>query len=86
MLRGRSTTKLISTLQQFSRTIFFLGHAQDVYTYFVDLEKAHERVPREKLWGVLREYGVDGRLLLAVKSLYSCSEVWIRVDGVNHNR
>jgi len=25
------------------------------------------RVPRKKLWGVLREYGVDGCLLLAVK-------------------
>jgi len=26
--------------------------------------------PCEKLWGVLREHGVDGRLLLAVKSLW----------------
>jgi len=31
---------------------------------------------------VLREYGVDGRLLLAVKSLYSCSKVCVRVGGV----
>jgi len=46
-------------------------HAKDVYACFVDLEKAHDRVTREKLWGVL---GVDGRLLLAVKSRYSCSE------------
>jgi len=30
---------------------------------------------------VLRDYGVDGRQLLAVKSLYSCSEVCIRVGG-----
>jgi len=34
------------------------------------------------LWGVLREYGVDDRLLLAVKSLYSCSEVCVRVGRV----
>ena len=26
-----------------------------------DLEKAYDRLHREKLWGVLRECGVDGR-------------------------
>jgi len=31
---------------------------------------------------VLREYCDDGRLLLASKSLYSCSEVYIRVGGI----
>jgi len=46
-------------------------YAKDAFTCFVDLEKAYDRVPCEKLRGVLREYGVDGRLLLAVKSLYS---------------
>jgi len=54
----------------------------NVYTCFVDNEKAYDRVPREKLWGMLREYGVDGHLLMAVKSLYSCSEVCVHVGGV----
>jgi len=40
------------------------------------------RVPREKLWGVLRDYDVDGCLMLAVKSPYSCSEDCVRVTGV----
>jgi len=44
---------------------------------FVDLAKAYDRVPREKLWVMLREYGVEGRLLLAVKSMYSCSKVCV---------
>jgi len=35
-------------------------YAKDVFTCFVDLEKAYDRVPCEKLWGVLLEYGVDG--------------------------
>jgi len=47
--------------------------AKGTYICFVDLEKANDRIPREKVWGVLREYSVDGRLLLAVNSLYSCS-------------
>jgi len=46
-------------------------YGKDVFACFVDLEKAYDRVPREKLCGVFREYIVDGRLLLAVKSLYS---------------
>jgi len=37
-------------------------YAKDVYTCFVDLEKAYDRVPCEKLRGVLRESGVDGGL------------------------
>jgi len=43
----------------------------DVYTCGFDLEQALDKVPREKLWGALREYGVDGRLLLVVKPLCS---------------
>ena len=70
---GRSTTDQTFTLQQIFEKSW--EYAKDVYTCFVDLEKAYDRVPREKLLEVLREYGVDGRLLLCVKSLYSCSEV-----------
>jgi len=46
-------------------------------------EKAYDWFPREKIsCGVFREYGVGGRLLLAVKSLYSLSEVCVRVSSV----
>jgi len=51
-------------------------------TCFVDSGKVYGWVPCEKLWGVLREYGVDGFLLRAVKCVYSCSEDCVRVDGV----
>jgi len=57
----------------------FWEYAKNLYTCFVDLDKAYGRVLRNKLWGVLREYGVDDRLLLAVKSLYSFSKVCVRV-------
>jgi len=40
------------------------------------------RVPREKLWRVLREYSVDSRLFLAVKSTYPCSKICVRIGGV----
>jgi len=30
-------------------------YAKNLYTRFVDLEKAHDPVPRENVWGLLRE-------------------------------
>ncbi|KAI3362903.1 hypothetical protein L3Q82_011500, partial [Scortum barcoo] len=53
--------------------------AQPVHMCFVDLEKAFDRVPRGILWGVLREYGVQGPLLRAVRSLYDQSRSLVRI-------
>jgi len=46
-------------------------------------EKANDWISHEKLWWVLPEYGVDSLLLLAVKSLYSCSEVCVLLAGTD---
>jgi len=45
--------------------------------------KAYDCVPGKKLWGVLRENSIDadGRLLLTIKPLHSCSKVCVRVGG-----
>ena len=56
-------------------------YAKDLFACFVDLEKAFDRVPRDKLWKVLREYGVDGQLLRAIKSFYCRPEDCVRVNG-----
>ena len=76
---GRSTTDQIFTLRQIFEKSW--EYAKDVYACFVDLEKAYDRVPREKLWKVLQEYGIDGHLLVAIKSLYRCSKVCVRVSS-----
>ncbi|KAI3370906.1 hypothetical protein L3Q82_007415 [Scortum barcoo] len=55
--------------------------AQPVHMCFVDLEKAFDRVPRGILWGVLREYGVRGPLLRAVRSLYDWSRSLVCIAG-----
>jgi len=78
---GRSNTDHILLSSKIFRNLRSTVY-KDVYTCFVDLEKAYDLVPCENLSGVLREYGVDGRLLLAAKSLYSCSDVCVRVGRV----
>ncbi|XP_076732247.1 LINE-1 reverse transcriptase homolog [Maylandia zebra] len=48
---------------------------------FVDLEKAFDRVPRGVLWEVLREYGVSGPLLRAIRSLYNLCKSLVSIAG-----
>ena len=76
---GRSTTDQIFTLKQIFEKSWEYG--KDLFACFVDLEKAYDRVPRDKLWKVLQEYGVNGQLLRAIKSFYSRPEVCVRVNG-----
>jgi len=52
-----------------------------VYMCFVDLEKAFDRVHREVLWGVLREYGVPEPLIGAVRFLYDRCQSFVRISG-----
>ena len=76
---GRSTTDQIFTLKQIFEKSWEYG--KDLFACFVDLEKAYDRVPRDKLWKVLQEYGVNGQLLHATKSFYCRPEVCVRVNG-----
>ena len=76
---GRSTTNQIFNLKQTFEKSWEYG--KDLFACFVDLEKAYDRVPRDKLWKVLREFGVDVQLLLAIKSFYCRLEVCVRVNG-----
>ena len=59
----------------------YLGKGKDVYFAFLDLEKAYDRVDRDALWNVLRLYGIGGRLLQGVKSLYVGSKACVRVGN-----
>ncbi|TWW77322.1 hypothetical protein D4764_12G0007120 [Takifugu flavidus] len=64
---GRGTVDQLYTLSRVFEGAW--EFAQPVHMCFVDLEKAFDRVPRGVLWGVLREYGVSGPLIRAVRSL-----------------
>ena len=62
---GRGCNDQIFTVRQIMEKT--IEKDKVVYMAFVDLEKAYDKVNREKLWRVLEEYGVEGRLLLAIQ-------------------
>ena len=74
---GRGTMDQLYTLARVLEGAW--EFAQPVHMCFVDLEKAYDRVPQSILWGVLREYGVDGLLLRAIRSLYHRSQSLVRI-------
>ena len=76
---GRGTVDQLFTLAGLLAGAWEFAHP--VYMCFVDLEKAYDRVPRGILWGVLREYGVPGPLVRAIRSLYKQSESCVRILG-----
>ena len=60
----------------------YLEKNRCVYMAFMDLEKAYDRVEREALWKVLNMYGVERKLVRAVKIFYEDSMACVRVGRV----
>ena len=75
---GRSTMDQIFALQQIFEKSW--EYAKEVNACIVDLEKAYDRIPRDKLWAVLLQYGIDCQLLTSVKSQYMHFVVCVRVN------
>ena len=66
---GRGTVDQIAALRLFLEKSW--EHAIiDQHICFLDLEKAFDRVPREKMWKAIEETGISSRLLTAIKSTY----------------
>ena len=59
--------------------------AQTVYICFVNVENAFNHVPRGVLWGLLRDYGVSGPLMRAIRSLRDQSQSLVRIAGSKLN-
>ena len=77
--KGRGCVDQIFALKQVCEKVREKGGK--VYLGFMDLEKAYDRVNREALWQVLRMYGVSGKLLNGIKSMYDGSKACVRVNG-----
>ena len=77
--RGRGCTDQIFIVRQICEK--YLGKGKDMYFAFLDLEKTSDRVDRDAMRNVLRLYGIGGRLLRGVKSLYVGSKACVRVGN-----
>ena len=77
--RGRGCVDQVFVVRQVCEK--YLAKGKKVYFAFMDLEKAYDKVDRGALWKVLRLYGVGGKLLNAVKSLYALSKACVRVGS-----
>ena len=74
---GRGTVDQLYTLRRIIEGAWEFAHP--VHMCFVDLEKAFDRVPRDVLWGVLREYGGTAPLIRAIRSLYDRCQSLVRI-------
>ena len=77
--RGRGCTDQIFIVRKICKK--YLENDKDMYFAFLDLEKACHRVYRDTMLNVLRLYGIGGRLLWWVKSLYVGSKACVRVGN-----
>ena len=73
--RGRGCTDQILIVRQICEK--YLGKGKDMYFAFLYLEKAYDR---DAVWNVLRLYGIGGRLLRGVESLYVGSKACVRLE------
>lgn len=52
-----------------------------LYVAFIDFKKAFDTVSRNKLWTVLHANGIDGKMLCALKSMYSVVKARVRAGA-----
>ena len=77
--KGRGCVDQIFVVRQMCEK--FSAKGKEVYVAFMDLEKAYDRVDRRALWQVVGLYGVGGKLLRALKSMYEDNRMCVRVGG-----
>ena len=74
---GRGTTDAMFVVRQVQGK--YLAANKRLYTAFVDLEKAFDRVPRKVIWWALRYLGVDKWIVRLVQGMYSNARSRVRV-------
>ena len=74
---GRGTTDAIFVVRQLQEK--YLAVNKRLYTAFVDLEKAFDRVPRKVIWWALRKLGIEEWIVRLVQGMYANARSLVRV-------
>ena len=74
---GSGTTDAVFVVRQLQEK--YLATNKRLYTAFVDLEKAFDRVPRKVIWWALRKPGVEEWIVRLVQGMYANARSRIRV-------
>lgn len=77
--KKRSTSDQISSLVNLVETRKKLK--QCTYAAFIDFRKAYDFINRSKLWTRLNDIGISGKMVLAIKSLYSSVASCVRINS-----
>ena len=76
---SRSTTEAIYLLRRLME--LYRERKVDPHLVFIDLKKAHDRVPREVVWRCLAKKGVSPAYIRAIKDMYEGSKIRVRMPG-----
>jgi hypothetical protein len=66
---GRSIIEAIFLIRQVMEQ--FREQKKDLHIVFIDLEKAHEKIPRNVMWWVLDKHKVPTKYVTLIKDMYN---------------
>ena len=78
--RGRRTEDNLFMLERLIEMV--KGREEEIFVAFLDKEKAYDRVNRNKLFEVMRCYGVHDELVRLIERIYDGSRVKFELEKV----
>ena len=78
--KGRSCMDQLFIITNLAKAAIDSG--KKLYTCYIDLKKAFDNVNHSLLWYRLHQLGITGRMMGAIKSLYSGFRCSVRVNGL----
>ncbi|XP_044749742.1 uncharacterized protein LOC123310342 [Coccinella septempunctata] len=74
---GRSCVYNLFILQQLAEKKISTGG--EIHMAFIDLEKAYDTIPQQKLWEALKSLEVDKQMLLVIQELYRHNTAYVKM-------